>query len=76
MRDNPNDDWRFEEIESLLRYYGCSVRQSSGGSSHYVFQHPSVDDQLTVVKKTPVKPIYVKRAYKYLVRIKEELSDG
>lgn len=73
-RNNPRNV-RFEELESVLRYYGCYVRQPSGGSSHYCFGHPALDYEITVVKRDPVKPHYVRKALRMIDEIQEVLTD-
>lgn len=75
MRNNPKDV-AFEELKSLLCYYGCSVRQKSRGSSHYTFSHPAILYALTIPKDRPVKAIYVKRALVMIDEIKEVDTDG
>ncbi len=41
---------RFEDVDNLLRRRGFEVRQTSGGSSHYVYSRASDGMRTTVVK--------------------------
>ena len=57
MRNNPRD-WRIEELETLAKTYGITVRKSGG--SHVVFTHPEWVQMLCVPARRPIKPIYIK----------------
>lgn len=70
IKNNPKDV-AFEDIDNLLRYYGCSVRQKARGSSHYKYTHSSVDWILEIPKGKPIKAIYAKRALEMVDAIKE-----
>ena len=50
----------FEELRSVLLRLG--FEQRTPGGSHYTFSHPEVRSILTVPKRKPLKPIYVKKA--------------
>lgn len=56
MRLNPRD-WRIEELETVARKHGISVRKTGG--SHFVFLHPKVETAVTIPFKRPIKPVYV-----------------
>lgn len=58
MRANPRD-WRIEDLESLARHFGCSVRKPGG--SHVIFFHPGSPEMLSVPARRPIKPVYVRR---------------
>ena len=50
----------FEELRGILLHLGFEQRTPKG--SHYTFAHPDVRDILTIPKRRPLKPIYVKKA--------------
>ncbi|GAB5535020.1 MAG: hypothetical protein Rubg2KO_12690 [Rubricoccaceae bacterium] len=50
----------FEELRGVLLHLGFEQRAPKG--SHYTFAHPKVRDILTIPKRKPLKPIYVKKA--------------
>ena len=50
----------FAELRSVLLRLG--FEQRTPGGSHYTFSHPEVQSILTVPKRKPLKPIYVKKA--------------
>ena len=50
----------FAELRSVLLRLGFEQRDPR--SSHYTFAHPRVRSILTVPKRKPLKPIYVKKA--------------
>lgn len=75
IRNNPKDV-AFEDIDNLLKYYGCTVRQKGRGSSHYLYTHPAIQKGvLNIVKDKPIKAIYAKRALDMIDRIREVLDN-
>ena len=58
MRSNPHD-WRIEDLESLARHFGLSVRKPGG--SHVIFFHPARAEMLSMPARRPIKPVYVRR---------------
>lgn len=72
MRNNPKDI-PFEELDALLKYYGCQSRQPKSGSSHYFYTHPVASEPLSIPKARPIKAIYIKRALQMIDEIKEGL---
>ncbi len=68
MRLNPYD-WRIEQLESIAKHYGVSIRKSGG--SHVVFTHPDWLEMLCVPARRPIKPIYIKK----LLLLLETLGD-
>lgn len=58
MRANPRD-WHIEDLETLARHYGISVRKPGG--SHVIFFHPASPEMLSVPARRPIKPVYVRR---------------
>ncbi len=75
IRKNPKDV-TFAELDTLLRHYGCQVRQRRRGSSHHVYHHPLLPRHLTIPNTRPLKPIYVKRALAMIDDIREVIGDG
>ena len=53
-------NFSFSELRKILLRLGFEQRAPKG--SHYTFSHPAVTTILTVPKRTPLKPIYVKKA--------------
>ncbi|MBP8020676.1 MAG: hypothetical protein RJA86_1901 [Pseudomonadota bacterium] len=56
MRNNPRDDWRLEQLQTVARRYGITWRHES--SSHCIFIAPD-GRTLPVPAKRPVKPVYI-----------------
>jgi hypothetical protein len=73
IRRNPKNV-AFEDVDNLLRYYGCKVRQKGRGSSHYKYTHPSVKWVLEIPKDKPIKAIYARRALEMIDEIREVLD--
>lgn len=74
IRNNPKNV-PFERIESLLLYYGCTVRQKKGGSSHYIFSHNALNYSLTIAKDRPIKAYAARDAITMIDDIKDALDD-
>lgn len=53
-------NFTFEELRRVLLRLGFEQRAPKG--SHYTFAHPDVPSILTVPKRKPLKPVYVKKA--------------
>ncbi|MCK4257982.1 MAG: type II toxin-antitoxin system HicA family toxin [Halanaerobiales bacterium] len=71
-RPTPSDI-TFFEADRLLRAFGFIQRQSAGGTSHFIYNHPELDDlQITIPKhgKT-IKKFYVKTMVDAINKIKE-----
>ena len=60
LRGTSDASFSFEELRRVLLRLGFEQRAPKG--SHYTFAHPNVPTILTVPKRTPLKPIYVKKA--------------
>jgi hypothetical protein len=58
----------FDELSRLLQFWGFTVRQPRGGSSHYVYKRGAIALSIPRDGKG-VKPIYVKRAMAVLESI-------
>ncbi|MDI6736132.1 MAG: type II toxin-antitoxin system HicA family toxin [bacterium] len=64
IKNNPKNV-RFEEIERLLLNIGFEERQAQKGSSHYIFYHKKLKNNIVIPKPHQakhVKPIYIKKA--------------
>lgn len=70
MRCNPRN-WRFEEVESLLQFYGFTMRRPKRGS-HRIFTHPDLPNLLNVPHAKPVKPVYVRKVVEFLDELSEK----
>jgi hypothetical protein len=73
IKHNPKDV-PFEDIDNLLKHFGCKVTQRSRGSSHYKYTHSAVDWVLEIPKEKPIKAIYARRALDMIDEIKEALN--
>ena len=65
----------FEEIETLLKHFGFTVTNKSGGS-HYIVKHKikGIIDPLepnSIPKRKPIKERYIKNALKWIERVIE-----
>lgn len=74
IKRNPKDV-DFEDIDNLLKHYGCTVRQRGRGSSHYKYTHPAINWNLEIPKDKPIKAIYARRALEMIDDIKEALKN-
>lgn len=68
MHRNPLD-WRIEQLQTVARQFGVSVRCEGG--SHHVFSHPKVSDIVSVPAHRPVKPVYVRQFMALVDKVKE-----
>ncbi|WP_424519942.1 type II toxin-antitoxin system HicA family toxin [Rubrivirga sp.] len=55
-----DSQFSFEELRSTLLQLGFEERTPKG--SHHTFAHPRVRDILTIPKRKPIKPVYVRKA--------------
>jgi hypothetical protein len=58
MRANPRD-WRIEDLESVAKRQGLTIRKPSG--SHVIFQKQGIALEVSVPAHKPIKPVYVRR---------------
>jgi len=63
MRANPRD-WRIASLEAVAAASGVNVRKSGG--SHVVFEHPGLQEALSVPARRPIKAIYVQRFVRFI----------
>ena len=58
MRNNPQNDWKIDDLKNIAQRYGINFRQP--GTSHVTFSTPS-RLCLTVPAHKPIKVVYIKR---------------
>jgi hypothetical protein len=68
MRVNPRDDWTIDDIETICRDLGLICRRPSSGS-HYTVSHRT-KLPITIPRKSPIKPVYIKLFVKYVGSIR------
>ena len=56
----------FEELRAVLLRLGLEEHAPSG-SSHYTYSHPSAREILTIPRRKPLKPVYVRKARAFIV---------
>ncbi|MEW6448695.1 MAG: type II toxin-antitoxin system HicA family toxin [Bacillota bacterium] len=58
---------------TIVRYYGCIVKEPKGGS-HWIIYHKKLPSyKLTIpVHNNRVKPVYIKRIAEFLEELTEE----
>ena len=57
---------RFEDMDKLLRAFGCEPKQPRGGSSHYVYRKKGATPLTVPFKRPFLKEVYVKQVIKQL----------
>ena len=65
MKANPKADWTPENVRTVVRGYGLTLRQR--GTSHAVVTNLG-GQHLTIPMHKPIKPLYIRR----LVRLVED----
>ena len=68
MRANPRADWTPENVRTVARAHGLTIRQR--GTSHAVLTN-ALGRHLTVPMHKPIKPVYVRQ----LVELVEEVDE-
>lgn len=56
----------FAELRRVLLRLGFEER-SPTGSSHYTYSHPDAREILTIPRRKPLKPVYVRMARTFIV---------
>ena len=56
----------FEQLRGLLTWLGFEER--APGGSHYTYSHPDLTEILTVPRRKPLKPIYVRKTRELILR--------
>jgi hypothetical protein len=70
LRNNPRNA-RFEQIDSLLTYYGFERRQTKSGTSHYVYKREGYPPITVPYKRPFINSVYVKQ----VIRILDEIQN-
>ena len=70
-RNNPKNA-RFEQIDSLLTYYGFERRQTKSGTSHHVYKREGYSAITVPYKKPFINSVYVKHVIQILDEILNE----
>ncbi len=60
LRGTSDASFTFDELRRVLLRLGFEQRAPRG--SHYTFAHPAVPSILTIPKRKPLKPVYVRKA--------------
>jgi predicted RNA binding protein YcfA (HicA-like mRNA interferase family) len=58
MKANPKADWKMSDLEAVAKRIGLEVRKPGG--SHHTFSSSKLVGHLTVPKKKPIKPPYIR----------------
>lgn len=74
IKNNPNNV-TFKDIHILLTKVG-GFKVRNNGSSHYVYYHTDLVDNITIPKNRPVKPIYIKKALKAFESVVKGFGQG
>ncbi len=75
MTANPAGDWTIDDIEALCREHGIRCTPPRGGGSHWKVSDPTQYDILTIPRRRPIKPIYIRRLVRF-VRVVMEARDA
>ncbi len=70
MRQNPRNDWRMRDVETLARRYGLSINRPKRGSSHVTLRHDS-GTKLTIPDHRPIKPVYIRKLVTMIDQLEE-----
>jgi hypothetical protein len=76
MRANPAGDWTIADIETVCGEYDVRCSPPTGGGSHYKVSHLSRRDILTIPRRKPVKPIYIRKLVRFIEAVKEGKRDA
>jgi hypothetical protein len=66
MRQNPLADWTIEDVEAVCREHDIRCSPPKGGGSHYKISHPRLREILTIPRRRPIKPVYIRRLIKFI----------
>jgi hypothetical protein len=75
MRSNPRADWTISDIEGVCSAFGVRCSAPRGGGSHYKISHPAVRDILTIPRRRPVKPIYIRKLIRFIEAVEAADDD-
>ncbi len=71
MRQNPRNNWRIENVQTIANRYGLSISRPRGGGSHVTLRHNS-GAKLTIPTRRPIKPVYIRK----LVEMIDQLGEN
>jgi hypothetical protein len=71
MTASPAGDWTIEDIEALCREHGIRCTPPRGGGSHWKVSDPTQHDILTIPRRRPIKPIYIRRLVRFVRAVME-----
>ena len=66
MRANPKGDWHVEDIKTVCSAYGIECLSPTGGGSHWKVSHSTQRDILTVPRRKPIKPVYIRLLVRFI----------
>ena len=69
MRRNPRGDWTIADVERLCREHNLRCTPPSGGGSHYKVSHGSLSAIMTIPRRRPIKPVYIRKLVEMVARI-------
>ena len=70
MRQNPRNNWRIENVQTIANRYGLSIGRPRGGGSHVTLRHNS-GTKLTIPARRPIKPVYIRKLVAMIDRLEE-----
>lgn len=76
MRANPKGDWTIADVEAVCREHGARCEPPRGGGSHYKVFHPQAHDIITIPRRRPIKPVYIRRFVRFIDSVKAASSNG
>ena len=60
MRQNPLNDWRIENVQTIAKRYDLKITHPRGGGSHVTLRHNS-GVKLTIPAHRRIKPVYIRK---------------
>jgi len=66
MRSNPGGDWTISDVQAVCRVFGLGCSPPRGGESHYKVSHSAHRDILTIPRRRPVKPVYIRKLIRFV----------
>ena len=79
MGENPQNDWKIRDIETVCRAIDLKCSPPSGGGSHYKVSSEHLPGLAMVPAKRPIKAIYIKKFVRFAAEhlaIKLEVKSG
>ncbi len=72
MRTNPRGDWTIKDVETLCRQHGVTCEPPRGGGSHYKVYRAGHAFNLTIPRRRPIKPVYIRALVGLILTILDE----